>query len=215
MQPAVSKGEVVLYRPPACDRRSNQGDPMSFSTRLLRLVGAASLAIGLAACASGPQRGGPGGPGGRAEPAAETVAPDALILLEFDTNHDRTVSSEELRAGIAADWAQVAKAAPAIGHIALREWLVSVLGSDEFDFGPVGFDTNFDGAVTQNEFTAALTQRFTVLDANKDGNVTRAELVRHSLGRTGMPMRGAGGQTPGPGGSQGGSPPRRGGPGGQ
>jgi hypothetical protein len=161
-------------------------------------------AVALSACATGPR----GGPGERQEAAAETVVPEALIFLEFDANRDRVITDAELRAGLDADWAQASKGAASIGHIELREWLVTVLGSDAFDFGPVGFDTNYDATVTKAEFTNAFSNRFANLDANKDGSLSRKELVRQSLGR-GFP-----GQTPGqqggpPGGGQGGG---RGGP---
>jgi EF hand len=170
----------------------------------LTALAAALAALSLAACAGGPRGGGPGGPGGslRIEQSA-AVAPEALIFLEFDTDRDRTISSAELRAGLEADWAQASKGAASIGHIDLRAWLVSVLGSDEFDFGPVGFDTNLDSVITKAEFTSALTQRFTVLDLDKNGALSRKELIRRveSLGR---------GQVVRPG-SEGGGPPGGGG----
>jgi len=77
----------------------------------------ASLAVLLAAttlagCATG---GGPDGPGGRQEPAAESVVPEALIFLEFDTNHDRIITDAELKTGIESDWAQASKGSPSNG----------------------------------------------------------------------------------------------------
>lgn len=146
--------------------------------------------------------------GAREEPATQLVVPEALIFLEFDANKDRTITEAEFKAGIESDWMQASKGAASIGHIELREWLVGVLGSDGFDFGPVGFDTNYDATITKAEFTNALTQRFTNLDADKNGSLTRAELVRQSLGR-GM-NEGSGGPPGGRGGpGGGGGPPGR------
>lgn len=183
---------------------------------LAALAPAAALVcvLSLAACASNP-RGGPGGQGMRIQQTAE-VAPEGLIFVEFDANRDRVVSAAELSAGLEADWTQASKGAASIGHIDLRAWLVSVLGSDEFDFGPVGFDTNLDSVITKAEFINALTQRFNGLDTDKNGAVSRAELVRQvqSLGRGpagGRPGGGPQGGRPsggGRGGGEGGPPPR-------
>lgn len=174
---------------------------------ILPAFAAALAALSLAACASNP-RGGPGGPGGLRIEQSASIAPEALIFLEFDTDHDRAISNSELRAGLEADWTQASKGAASIGHIDLRAWLVSVLGSDEFDFGPVGFDTNLDSTITKAEFTAALTQRFTVLDTDKNGALSRAELIRRveSLGRGQIVRPGGPG---GAGGAPGGGPPQR------
>lgn len=134
------------------------------------------------------------------------------MFLEFDTDHDRVVSSAELRAGLETAWAQASKGGASIGHIDLRSWLVGVLGSDEFDFGPVGFDTNLDSVITKAEFAAALTQRFTLLDTDKNGSLSRSELVRRveSLGRGQVvrPAGGPGGGGPGGGPGGGGRPPQ-------
>lgn len=158
----------------------------------------------LSACATSRPASGP-----REEPATQLVVPEALIFTEFDANKDRVITEAEFRAGLKSDWAQASKGAASIGHIELREWLVGVLGSDAFDFGPVGFDTNYDATITKAEFTSALTQRFTNLDADKDGSLSRKELVRQSLGR-GMNRGGEGGPPQGgpPGGGRGGPPNR-------
>lgn len=169
---------------------------------LLPALATALAVLSLAACASNP-RGGPDGSGLRIQQSAE-VAPEGLVFLEFDADHDRVVTTAELRAGLETDWTQASKGAASIGHIDLRAWLVSVLGSDEFDFGPVGFDTNLDSVITKAEFISALTQRFNGLDLDKNGAVSRAELVRRveSLGR-GRPAPGGGP----PGGGEGGRRP--------
>lgn len=158
------------------------------------------------ACATGPR----GGPQQGAPEPSQILSPDALIFADFDADRDRRVTRAELDAGITAAWTAAAKSAMAtsIGYIEWRDWLTKSAGA-EFDIGPVGFDTDADLRITKDEFTTALTRRFTAMDANSDGVLDRGEFVRTVLGRGmgGMgPVRS--GEAPqGGGGPPGGGPP--------
>jgi hypothetical protein len=179
---------------------------------ILTLAVTTALATALTACAGG--GGGPrgrGGPGMMQAAPSQIISPDALIFMDFDTNKDRQITRAELAAGVETDWADAAKSQSSIGYLEWRDWLVKVMGSDQFDVGPVGFDTNSDLRITKDEFATALTRRFNELDKNSDGVLTRAELVKPVLGRDtrGMgPIR-SDGEGPPSGGERG---DRRGGP---
>ncbi|HWA21554.1 MAG TPA: EF-hand domain-containing protein [Caulobacterales bacterium] len=145
---------------------------------IFRLFAFVSLAA-LAACAGGrPER--PTGPSASA--ASRAVAPEALLFLDFDADHDRRIDKGELQRGIDASWTELAKGAATVSQIELRDWLDRVLGTDEFDFSPVFFDENLDGRISKAEFASALTRRFTTLDRDNDGVLTRAELSRRVQG---------------------------------
>lgn len=155
---------------------------------------ALALLVGLSGCADRPPI-----PPTTSPPVSRVVAPDALLFLDFDANRDRRVDTGELQAGTEASWNEIAEGAATAGQIAVRDWLDRVLGSDEFDFSPVFFDENLDGRISKTEFANALRRRFTALDADHDGVLTRAELSRRAQ---------ASGRPGGPGGGI-----RRGGPG--
>ncbi len=177
-------------------------------------AGVSAGVLALAACGGGPQRPPPGGGAPGIPAASRVVAPEALLFLEFDADRDRRIERAELQRGIDASWADLAKGGATIGQIALRDWLDRALGTDEFDFSPVFFDSNLDGRIDKAEFTNGLSSRFTALDRDNDAVLTRAELSRRTL----APERGrAGGEGPragGPGGGReggqgrGGPPPR-------
>lgn len=144
---------------------------------IFRLFAFVSLAA-LAGCASGrPPQSGPSAPA-----ASRAVAPEALLFLDFDADHDRRIDKAELQRGIDASWTELAKGAATVSQIDLRDWLDRVLGTDEFDFSPVFFDENLDGRISKAEFASALTRRFTTLDRDNDGVLTRAELSRRVQG---------------------------------
>ncbi len=131
------------------------------------------------------------------------VVPEALIFLDFDTNHDRRIDKAELQHGIDASWTEIAKDAASCSQIELRDWLDRALGTDEFDFNPVFFDTNADGRISKAEFAEGLTRRFTMLDRDNDGVLTRAEFTRRAQGgRPGGAREGGAGDEGGMGGGR-------------
>ncbi|MGE3302021.1 MAG: hypothetical protein AB7M12_02785 [Hyphomonadaceae bacterium] len=150
-------------------------------------------AAALSACAGRQRPPPPTAPGmapGGAPAFSHLIAPDALVFLDFDANRDRQITRAEFDQGVAAAWAALAKGQDSIGHIDLQDWVSAELGGENFDFGPIGFDTNYDGRINRDEFIAALAKRFDTLDKDKNGVLTRAEFVR-----TGPTMR-QGGEGP-------------------
>jgi EF hand len=174
-------------------------EPKPENTMMLRTVLILAGALALGSCGGGPQR--PSPQVGGAPAASRVVAPEALLFLDFDADHDRRIERAEVQRGIDAAWADLAKGGATIGQIALRDWLDRALGTDEFDFNPVFFDSNLDGRIDKAEFANGLNSRFTALDRDNDGVLTRAELSHRTL----APERGrAGGEGQRAGGSNGG-----------
>jgi Ca2+-binding EF-hand superfamily protein len=135
------------------------------------------------------------------------VVPEALLFVDFDADRDRRIDKTELQRGIDASWTEIAKEAATTSQIDLRDWLDRALGTDEFDFNPVFFDTNLDARISKAEFADGLTRRFSALDRDNDGVLTRMELSRRAQSGAARPPGG------GPGGGQGGGQgPGRGGP---
>lgn len=110
-----------------------------------------------------------------------TAAIDALLLGDYDTNRDRLVSRAEFTAGTAQAWANASKGAAKIGVIALQNWQSSVFGAADA-LPRFAFDSDFDGEITEAKFTNGLNSRFSLLDANKDGQISRTELFRKAIG---------------------------------
>lgn len=141
----------------------------------IRGAGAAMACLGLAACATGGA-----GPAARTGPgagAAVIALPEAFLYIEADADGDRRLTKEEWDGYVAAAWTAAAGGAEKIGLVAVRAWLQAAVGTEEAG-GLVAFDPDFDGAVTQAEFAAALAGRFDRQDADGDGDLVRAELVR-------------------------------------
>jgi hypothetical protein len=146
----------------------------------LALVGA----LALAACAPGgspPRNGERGGPGAEAAVGGLIVTSFALLLTEFDADGDRRVTRDELAAGVAAAWIELdtdrdGSASP----FEFVDWSRAAIGLGQVIPGRVAFDRNADGQVTPAEFEAMFGAEFARLDANGDGAVERAELVRRA-----------------------------------
>lgn len=130
------------------------------------------------------------------------AAIDALLLGEFDTNRDKLISQPEFAAGAVQAWLSASKGAPKIGILALQAWQTSVFGAADA-LPRFAFDSKFDGEITQEKFFEALNGRFILLDANKDGQISRTELYRKPVGAA---QRGL--EIPGPGGPPRGRPPQ-------
>lgn len=147
-------------------------------TRVISTALALGCALAAAACAhSGPPRQGRGGPAGDA--GGFVAQPIALVMSDFDADHDRTITRDELEAGAAAAWRELDEngdgdATP----FELEAWQARALGSTEATPGRVTFDRNLDGRITEEEFLAALRNQFQRLDADGNAALARAELVR-------------------------------------
>jgi hypothetical protein len=191
----------------------------AINTLMMGVAAIAALSVGACASSGGP-RGGPGGPGGPgggrmsgAERPSVIVRPGALLMVAFDADGDLAISRAEYDAGTAPMFARAdANHDASITPIEFTNWTELYLGTSESSPGRLSFDTNADGSITKAEFDAEMNALFGQFDADKNGVITRKEMVqRLELG----PQGGAGG--PGAGGMGGGGrgrPPGGGPPGG-
>lgn len=135
------------------------------------------------------------------------VLPVGLFLSSLDKDSDKRVSRAELDAGITAEWAQFDRSVSAIG---LSQWSIDTLGSTDAMPTFLSFDRDFNGVVSEDEFTKKMTAEFTRLDQDKDGFVSRSEMIISFAapeGRAQSSRQDKKGQ--GGGREQGGRPPRR------
>lgn len=138
---------------------------------LLALAAAPALAQSNVPPPSGPNQPPPG-------PRPTIVAePVALTIAAFDADQDGLVTRAELTAGAARSFASVAKGAPDIGYIGYSDWALRWLGDANALPSPFDVDTDHNDRITLAELTAALTRAFNRFDVNKDGVLSRAELV--------------------------------------
>ncbi len=118
-------------------------------------------------------------PTARAQPPATILAePAALFIAGCDAEGDARVTRAELTACIAKAYATAdGAAAGTVGYIAFADWALRWLGDRNALPGPYEVDTNGDNRIALPELQSALARYFARYDLDKDGVVTRAELV--------------------------------------
>ena len=165
------------------------------ATRLsaIRLPAAAGafLAMGLLAAAAPAQDqnrvpvplGTPGtppvgtGPGGQ-PPATIVAEPVALMIAACDANGDAKVTRAELQSCVQRSFAAIDTAhGGSIGYIGYSDWALMWLGDRNALPSPFSVDSDGDNRITLAELQAQLESLFVRFDADKDGAVTRAELL--------------------------------------
>lgn len=142
------------------------------------LVVTALSACALAACAGGP--GGPrGGPQeqGAAYRQSTFLSGAALLFVQFDADKDYRTSRAEAEAGARSEWARAAHGPAGMTPIQFEAWAAAALGGPNIGPYRLAFDTNVNNEVTEPEFIAGILARFDRYDGDKDGVVTRAEMV--------------------------------------
>jgi hypothetical protein len=148
---------------------------------LALLAGAALAQPAPDARRGAPPAGQPGQPGappqgpvlsGRAAP------PIALLFVGFDANGDGRTDRAELDAGEMRNFALADTGRDgALGLIELAEWSRLWLGDISALPGRFDFDRDGDDRVSPAEFRAELGRRFAAMDTDKDGALTRNELL--------------------------------------
>ncbi len=178
---------------------------------LLKFLAVALVVVaGAAGCAPRrpPPFGGP--PGGEAGFRGGLIAqPIALVFVDFDADRDQCTTSAEVALGADANWRVLDADGDGAGSpIEFSDWALLAMGSAQPTPGRFAFDRDASGSISQREFLAQLEMEFGRLDADKNGCVTRAELVELVEPRGGMgagPPGGGAGRRPG--GPGGGGPP--------
>lgn len=104
--------------------------------------------------------------------------PIALMFTAMDTNRDKRVTRAEARTGIEADWQSLSPSITnKIGAFKIQDWAEQTLGSKDARPSRLSFDRNLDNQVSGDEFSERLLAAFDKLDSDKDGALSRAELV--------------------------------------
>ena len=188
------------------------------------LIIAAITGLTVSACASAPnQKGGPDESRSakqagtqqdgkrRARRSGTFVKPIGLLFTSMDSNRNSLVSRSELNAGIASEWRSFSTNP---GAIAYNQWSLENLGSADAQPTFMSFDKNFDGNLSQEEFSNHLEQSFLRMDSNNDGQLERSEMIVAFQAQQGQARGQRGGERSGQGGGRGEGGGGRGGRGG-
>ncbi|MBN8808616.1 MAG: EF-hand domain-containing protein [Sphingomonas sp.] len=121
------------------------------------------------------------------QPAATLVVePVAMFIAACDGDGDARVTKEKLNRCVAKSFAAIDTAHTGkLGYIAFADWAERFLGDRNALPSPFETDADGDNQITLAELTAKLDQIFDRLDKNRDGVLTRAELltIRATAGR--------------------------------
>jgi hypothetical protein len=127
----------------------------------------------------------------RPAPATIVAEPIALFIAAADRDADgRTTSAEFLQAVLqstSADPPWRAGGETGIGYIQYSDWAARWLGDRNAVPTPFEIDRNGDNRVTFDELSERMQTIFARLDADKDGAVTRAELLTIRSSAIGRP----------------------------
>ncbi|MBI1188734.1 MAG: hypothetical protein GC206_15620 [Alphaproteobacteria bacterium] len=146
---------------------------MNTSARAV-LVLIPALVVG--ACAGRPQ--GPPRAPGAAEAERAMAAPNALLLTSFDADSDLEIDGGELDAGAVREFARADDDGDgALSPFEYNAWAEAALGGLHVP-RRLEFDSNVDNSITRAEFEAALRALMQAYDADGDGRIVRAELIR-------------------------------------
>ena len=124
-------------------------------------------------------------PGQQQPPATMVVEPVAMLLATFDADGDGRTTRAELDAGVKRTFAAIDTAASGkLGYIGYSDWAERWLGDRNALPSPFEVDGDGDNQITVAELDAQLRRTFDRLDRNKDGVLTRTELltIRASAG---------------------------------
>lgn len=137
-----------------------------------------AAALALSACASGPDpRAEADELRGPAYRQSAFLSGAAMLFVQFDTDGDYAASRAEVEAGARAEWTRASGGADKLTPIQFDLWSARVLGGPNLGPYRLAFDSNVNNEITAAEFSAALLAKFEFWDKDKDGRVTRAEMI--------------------------------------
>jgi hypothetical protein len=113
-----------------------------------------------------------------AAPPILVVEPVAMMIAAFDTDGDGRVTRDEMRKGVAKSFAAIDTGNTGkLGYIAFSDWAQKWLGDPNALPGAYETDSDSDNQITLTELQTKFDLIFTRLDKDKDGALTRAELL--------------------------------------
>jgi hypothetical protein len=111
-------------------------------------------------------------------PATMVVEPAAMALATFDADADGRTSRAEMDRGVRRSFEAIdGLRAGTLRYVDFAEWALRWLGDRNALPSPFDVDGNGDDAVSLPELQAWFETAFARLDRNKDGYLTRAELL--------------------------------------
>ena len=115
----------------------------------------------------------------RAQPAATVIVePVAMMIAAFDANGDAKVTRAEFDAGLRHSFDSIdTDHKGSIGYIAFSDWSERWLGDRNTLPSPFEVDRDGDNRITYAELAERFDLFFTRFDADKDGVLSRKELV--------------------------------------
>lgn len=114
-----------------------------------------------------------------AQPTATIVAePAAVFIAACDQDADGRTTRAELTACVTRSFARIDTGnSGSLGYIGYADWALLWLGDRNALPSPFGVDANQDNRITPDELQAEFTRLFDRYDRDRDGVVTRAEVL--------------------------------------
>ena len=117
-------------------------------------------------------------PAAGSERATIMVEPVGMMIATFDADGDGRVSHAELTAGVARTFRTSDKdGSGRMGYIDYADWAKRWLGDADALPSPFTVDAGGDNVITLDELQGAIAHIFARFDTDKDGFVTRQELL--------------------------------------
>jgi hypothetical protein len=114
----------------------------------------------------------------RQPPATVMAEPIALAFAGWDGDGDGRTSRAEAMAGAGRSFAALdAGRRGSIGYIGFADWAERWLGDRAALPSPFEIDADADDRISKAEFDAGMTRAFDRIDKDKDGVLTRAEML--------------------------------------